>query len=80
MPRKSLPDEAYEVAIEVLGKDRNGWDRLCYEAAYETVIGRLRRGRRRGLGRAWERDFLEAVVQVAQKRLGSMGETGQGGA
>ena len=74
MPRKSLLDEAYETAIEELGEGGDSFGaRLAYESAYETVIGRLRRGRRRGLGRAWERDFLEAVVRVAQKRLGSMG-------
>ena len=81
MPKKSLVDEAYEAAIEELGLDGDSFTRrLAYESAYETVIGRVRQGRRRGLGRAWERDFLEAVVRVAGKRIGCMEDPGQGAA
>ena len=81
MPRKSLIDEAYEAAIEELGGGADSFgSRLAYESAYETVIGRLRQGRRRGLGEGWERNFLEAAVRVAQKRLASMQETGPEGA
>lgn len=72
MPRKSLVDEAYEAAVEELGVGADSFGRLAYESAYETVIGRLRQGRRRRLGREWERDFLEAAVRVAQKRLETM--------
>lgn len=70
MPRKSLTDEAFDAAAEVVGDERGyGAERLAYESAYETVVRRVRQGRYRGLGSRWERDFLEAVVDMATRRL-----------
>lgn len=72
MARKALVDEAHDVALEEVGGvagDSMGFERLVYASAYEAVIRRTRRGRRRGLGVAWERGFYRAVIRVAKKRL-----------
>lgn len=70
MPRKSLAEEAREFAA---GKGLGGTRRLAFEAAYETVIGRINRGRYRGLNDEWERDFLDGVAATVHHRLAGAG-------
>lgn len=82
MPRKSLADEAAEFAARYTGDGVEGGveraeERLAYvayvayESAYETVIGRARRARKRGLGPERERAYFGGVAAVAGERSGT---------
>lgn len=70
MPKRGLADEAYDAAVEAVGAGQNlAMDRWWYRVAYETLVGRARRGMKRGWFPGSERDFYAAVIRVANDRL-----------
>lgn len=70
MPKRSLADEAHDAARETVGGGEDAaMDRWWYRVAYEALVGRARRGRKRGWLPGSERDFYAAVIRVATDRL-----------
>lgn len=75
-----MEDEAYDAATEAVGEgDGSDGEHLAYRMAYETILGRVRRGKKRGWVSGTEEAFLKATIAVVSARLREVSVAGSAG-